>query len=316
LEQWRGGAANDAEVVDRVYQYFETTPFEYSLIPPSLDETDPLGDFLFNTREGYCEHYASSFTIIMRMLGVPARVVVGYQGGASINGGEFIEVRYSDAHAWSEVWVDGYWRRIDPTATISPERINFGMEALLELWGNGLLGSNDTGRALANILNPTGMSRVLRDLRDSWKNAGYQWNKWVVNYDFDTQRQLLEKLGVEHKNSVTALVTIMFGGALTLLLLYFWQLVPRRVKRSEVQALYLRFVKKFKRYQMEKEVSETPREFAHRASVLFPESASQINNITQSYHRLRYSDLSDESNDIVNEFKAQISRFKLTPKTK
>jgi len=311
LEQWRQGAEDDAEVVQRVYQYFASTPYEYSLLPPPLDEDDPLGDFLFNTRIGYCEHYASAFTIIMRMLGIPSRVVVGYQGGASVNEGDFIEVRYSDAHAWSEVWINDLWQRVDPTATISPERINFGMDALMELWDSGTLGSNNTGRALSNLLNPTGMSRIFRELGDTWKNASYQWSKWVVNYDSKTQRQLLENLGIEHRNSIAALVLIMFSGALVLLLLYFWQLVPRRVKRGEAQVHYLRFVKKFKRFQIEKASSETPQEFCQKVSRAFPDSAEQINDITQTFYRLRYSKLSSESMVTLSDFKVQVKQFKL-----
>jgi len=312
LRQWGDGATDDAEVVERVYQYFENNPFMYSLLPPSLDESEPLNDFIFNTREGYCEHYASAFTIIMRMLGIQSRVVVGYQGGTSVNDNQFIEVRYSDAHAWSEVLVNGQWQRVDPTATISPERIKYGMDALIELWDAGLLGSNNTGRALANLLNPTGLSKMFRGLQDSWKNAGYQWNKWVVNYDFNTQRQLLEKLGVEHRNSVVMLVLLMAVGTLTLLLLYFWQLVPRTIKRSESQAQYLRFVKKFKRFKLEKEASETPKEFACRAALSFPEHATKINDITQTYYRLRYNDLAEGHDATFDNFKVLVKNFKLT----
>ncbi|MFT6407872.1 MAG: transglutaminase-like putative cysteine protease [Arenicella sp.] len=312
LRQWRGGVANDAEVVERVYQYFENNPFSYSLLPPSLNEDEPLIDFIFNTREGYCEHYASAFTIIMRMLGIPSRVVVGYQGGTSVNNDQFIEVRYSDAHAWSEVWVNDLWQRVDPTASISPERIDYGMDALMELWNSGLLGSSGSGRALENLLNPTGLSQMLRGLRDRWKNAGYQWNKWVVNYDFNAQRQLLEKLGVEHRNSVSALILMMAGGAFTLLLLYFWQLVPRKIKRGDAQTQYLRYTKKFKRFQLFKMASETPGEFASRAALSFPEQAAEINELTQTYYRLRYSKLDDELEKTFDHFKLLVKQFKLT----
>jgi len=315
LDQWRDGAADNAEIVKRVYQYFEGNSFEYSLTPPSLEDIDPLGDFLFNTREGYCEHYASAFTIIMRMLEVPSRVVVGYQGGTAVNGGEYIEVRYSDAHAWSEVWVNGVWQRVDPTATISPERINFGMDALIELWDSGLLGSEESGLALSNILNPKGMSKILKDLGDSWKNLGYKWNKWVVNYDFQSQRELLEQLGFKHRNSVLILVSIMFIAALTLLLLYFWQLIPRKVKRNQEQALYLGFTKKFKRFQIEKTDSETPKEFAGRTALLFPDHASEIKLITQTYYQLRYSAPNTEPSVTLSKLKDQIKKFKLKAKT-
>jgi transglutaminase-like putative cysteine protease len=314
LEQWRDGANTDFEVVNRVFEYFKKNRFSYSLIPASLNEADPLSDFIFNTKEGYCEHYASAFTILMRMLGIPSRVVVGYQGGALVNSGQFIEVKYSDAHAWSEVWVNGQWRRVDPTATVSPERIDFGMEALMELWNSGQLGSNNTGRALENLLNPRGMTKFLKGIKDTWKNTNYQWNKWVVNYDFNTQRRLLEKLGFKHRNTVLTLVSIMFGGAALLLVLYFWQLIPSRVKRSESQAQYLKFVRKFKRFKLEKQASETPNEFAERASRLFPNDADKINDITQNYNRLRYSKLNQKSYLVLSHFKRQVKNFKLKPR--
>lgn len=311
LQQWRENAKSDSDMVKLVYGYFESMPFSYSIIPTSLDDNDPLNDFLFNTREGYCEHYASAFTIIMRMLGIPSRVVVGYQGGTPVNNNQFIEVRYSDAHAWSEVWVNNSWQRVDPTATISPERINYGMDALMELWNSGLLGNKDSGRALENLLNPTGFKKMFRSFQHSWKSASYEWNKWVVNYDVNAQRKLLKNLGVEHRNSVVILVLIMAISALSLLLLYFWQLVPRRIKRGEAQTHYLRFIEKFKRFKLVKMTSETPIEFAKRAASSFPRQALAINEITQNYYCLRYNKSSDEFEQSVNNFKRLVNQFKL-----
>jgi len=310
LNTWREGASSDAEMVNTVYDYFKSQPFEYTLTPRALDDLDPFNDFMFESQSGYCEHYASAFTIIMRSLGIPSRVVVGYQGGSRVNNGQFLEVRYSDAHAWSEVWVDGQWRRVDPTATISPERINLGMNALMELWDSGLLGSNDTGLALENLLNPTGASKWFKKIGDSWKTASYQWNKWIVNYDFNAQRQLLAKLGVDHHNSVTTLVSIMFLGAITLLLFYFWQLVPQAVKRDPLQVHYLKFIRKFKPHKVYKNPSETPKEFAQRLSSMFPSDADNIEQITNQYYQLRYSVTGGDSENDIKQFKNLIKRFK------
>ncbi len=310
LNTWREGAGSNAEMVERVYDYFKSQPFEYTLTPRALDDLDPFNDFMFNSQSGYCEHYASAFTIIMRSLNIPSRVVVGYQGGSRVNDGQFIEVRYSDAHAWSEVWIDGQWRRVDPTATISPERINLGMEALMELWDSGLLGSNDTGFALENLLNPTGVSKWLKKIGDSWKSASYQWNKWVVNYDFNTQRQLLAKLGMDNKNSLAMLVSIMSLGGITLLLFYFWQLVPKPVERNPVQRAYLKFVHKFKRHKIYKRPSETPLEFSRRLRSSFPSNQTDIEQITNQYYQLRYSIDSGDSQSDIKQFKNIIARFK------
>ncbi|HAB45132.1 MAG TPA: DUF3488 domain-containing protein, partial [Gammaproteobacteria bacterium] len=100
--------------------------FTYTL-NPGASEGDSIDHFLFETRRGFCEHFAASFTWIMRAAGIPARVVLGYQGGAYNPSGNYIEVRQFDAHAWSEVWVQGEgWRRVDPTAFVAPERIEAG----------------------------------------------------------------------------------------------------------------------------------------------------------------------------------------------
>lgn len=312
LTNIRSKASNDTEAIALLYQYFLDQPFNYSLEPPGLDEFRPLDDFIFNTRTGYCEHYASAFTTLARWLQVPARVVTGYQGGTEVSYGNFIEVRYSDAHAWSEVWLEGRWVRVDPTAAISPERIEYGMEALRELWELDEIGGNGSPRALADFLNPTGTTKFLRNLQHSWKNIGYQWKKWVVDYNIDTQRELLENLGFEHKNSVLTLVLIMIFGALITMLFYFWQLIPKRIRRNELQATYLNFIKKFKRHGLEKSVSDTPESFAAKARHQFPQLAKQIDEISEQFQALRYGRAIENNKDEMDSFKRNVKQFKLS----
>ncbi len=108
---------------------FRTQEFVYTLDPPRLAE-NAVDEFLFDTRSGFCEHYAAAFTIVMRAAGVPARIVTGYQGGEFNPLGGYLLVRQSDAHAWSEIWVAGRgWLRVDPTAAVAPERIERGIAA-------------------------------------------------------------------------------------------------------------------------------------------------------------------------------------------
>jgi len=312
LTKFRDGAKDNQEIVARIYQHFENTPFKYSLMPPSLNEFEPMEDFLFGTQTGYCEHYASAFTILARWSGIPARVVVGYQGGRIINTSDspFLEVRYSDAHAWSEVWLDGAWIRVDPTATISPERIEFGMDALMELWDSGLLGSDAAGLALSNYLNPKGVSKMLRDIQDSWRNITYQWNKWVLNYNFQKQQELLAGLGFKNKHNIYNLVAIMFGGAGLLLLFYFWRLIPRPVKRSEAQTSYLKFVAKFSKHGLSKYASDSPNEFAEKARQAFPHLSDDINKITDYFQQIRYGQ-TKETPDKLLQLKRAVRTFKI-----
>src|SRR6185503_14435094 len=97
-KEMRARVSSDAEFVAEVLAMFRERGFEYTLTPPLLDY-DSVDDFLFNTRKGFCGHYASAFVTLMRAAGVPARVVTGYLGGEWNPIGDFYIVRQSDAHA-------------------------------------------------------------------------------------------------------------------------------------------------------------------------------------------------------------------------
>lgn len=322
LSDFRRKASSNEDLVKLVYQYFVDNQFSYSLEPPILNEFTPLDDFIFNTKTGYCEHFASAFTTLMRWLGVPARIVVGYQGGTLNNTGNYLEVRYSDAHAWTEVWINNQWQRVDPTATVSPERIEFGMDALLELWDGDYLNRSRSSNALSNYLNPTGVRRYMRKLNDTWHNVGYQWNKWVVDYDKDTQQELLENIGLGGGNSAYTLIGLMMASAGGLMLFYFWQLIPKAVRRGELQRIYLQFTSKFKKHNIVKELADTPTDFAEKALTQFPQQSQEIGDITQRYQQLRYGRAAAGSNANSEEkqklairlFKQQVKQFKLNKK--
>lgn len=311
LSRWRASAQTDKQLAQAVYQWLIDNEFSYSLQPPGLEEKRPLEDFLFNTKTGYCEHYASTFTTLMRWLGVPSRIAVGYQGGTINTQGNYIEVKYSDAHAWSEVWLDNQWQRYDATAVVSPERIELGMEAFAELWNSDLLGSDIGGRALSNILNPTGIAGAYNFIKDNFSNMGYQWNKWIVNYDFKAQRNLLTKLGFDHRNSVGILIIIMLVGGCAILLFYFWQLIPKPRRIGEAQQAYLKFVSRFGKVGIVKERSETPNDFAQKVIQNYPLLTPQVRQITDDYVLLRYSS-NEGSIDLLNRFKQAVKQFKIT----
>jgi len=313
LTQWRDQASNNRELIQIVYQYFSGNGFSYSLTPPGLVEENPIDGFMFDTRSGYCEHYASAFTIMMRWLGIPARIVTGYQGGKLNTAGNYLEVRYSDAHAWSEVWLDGQWQRVDPTAAISPERIELGMDALQELWDGNSFGGRD-GLALSDILNPTGSARLWQQINDTWNNIGYQWNNWVVNYDVDKQKELLANIGLKHKDSLLSLVGIISFGIAGFMLFYFWQMIPKPVKLDEIQRTYQQFTKKFKKHDLTILASDTPSEFQIKASRIFPTHSDEIDSIIKHYQQLRYGRKSTVSNKLLEQFKQQVKQFKLPSK--
>ena len=310
INQWRRETNSQQELVQKAFNYFNEQPFNYSLTPPTLDEQLPIDDFIFNSRTGYCEHFASAFTILMRWSGIPSRIVVGYQGGTLNKAGNYLEVKYSDAHAWSEVWINNQWQRVDPTSAISPERIEFGMDALLELW-DGTTVNNSSAKSLSNILNPTGSAKYLQQMRDSWNNISYQWNKWVVNYDQAKQLQLLEKLGFKHKNSLITLVSIIVVGLAGFMLFYFWQLIPKPARLNDVQKTYQKFAAKLAKHQINKLDSDTPTELQDKAISKFPEYDSKIRTIVNCYLVLRYGKPNEQYEKQVTEFKRHVKQFKI-----
>lgn len=310
LSQWKQLTTDPLILAQNVLDHFTNNEFYYSLYPPGLGESDQVDEFLFNTRTGYCEHYASVFSILMRWLGIPSRVVVGYQGGLANQSGQYLEIRYSDAHAWSEILVDQTWVRVDPTAAISPERIEFGMDAFMSLWGSSGANGFSGGTALSNYLNPTGMNRYYRLLRDNWNNIGYQWKKWVIDYDADTQQELLAKFGLEGEKRYGTLVLIMFGSIGAILLFYFWRMMPRRVKHGEAQRYYLKFIDRFKRAKIIKNAADTPNEFAQKAIAKFPHHQQEISDVTDAYIQLRYGRSPFE----LTKFKQLVKKFNLNTK--
>lgn len=293
-----------------VYNHFARDEFVYSLTPSALNTNAPLDDFLFNIKTGYCEHYASAFTTLLRWLEIPSRVVVGYHGGTVNSAGNFVEVRYSDAHAWSEAYINNTWMRFDPTAAISPERIEYGMDAIRELWDSNTFGTNASGRALTDFLNPTGTTLAVKNLLDTWSNVQYQWKKWVIDYDFDTQRELLSKFGIEARNTLNVLLIILSFGVFAILAFYFWQLIPKREKRNELQSLFLKFADKAKKAGIERQISDTPNELARKLICKYPQLENQILNITERYLTLSYRAQSSEHSSQIKLLRQSINHLK------
>jgi len=170
-----------------IEQWINRTEFRYTLSPPRLN-TNRIDEFLFETKAGFCEHYSSSFTFMLRAAGIPARVVAGYQGGEPSRNGNVWEVRQMDAHAWTEVWLEGQgWVRVDPTAFVAPDRVEQGMNTMTQQQGAAMFGN---GASAQISYQQYQMLQTLRRLSDQ---ASYYWQKDVVGYDQDKQADSLLK---------------------------------------------------------------------------------------------------------------------------
>lgn len=203
--------------IQAIERWINQTEFRYTLSPPPLNN-DRIDSFLFETKAGFCEHYSSSFTFMMRAVGIPARVVAGYQGGEQSRGGNVWEVRQMDAHAWSEVWLAGQgWVRVDPTAFVAPERVEQGMEALTQARGASMFGD---GAAAQVSYQQYQMLQALRRFSDQ---ASYYWQKDIVGYDQDKQAgSLLKWFNIR---SITQQIAWLAGSAIlviSLLVLAIW----------------------------------------------------------------------------------------------
>lgn len=268
----RAEAGDEAAFVRRVLEHFRNQPFHYTLQPPPLG-SDPVDEFLFGTRRGFCEHYAAAFTVLARAAGIPARVVAGYQGGEINPHGNYMIVRQSDAHAWAEVWLAGRgWVRVDPTAAVAPERIEQGADAAFARLGIGGY------RELAWV------SRAVL----VWDSLNARWNDWVLGYGPDAQRDFLRWLGMDDprwEKLVTLLVAILgiAMGALALWLAWRYRPPPA----DAAARLYRRFAA---RLGLSPRTGEAPLAFAERAARARPSLAPDIGRISRLYLRARYAE--------------------------
>jgi transglutaminase-like putative cysteine protease len=269
---WRQQGLSGTAVLDAAASFFLDNPFIYTLQPPALPN-DAVDQFLFQTQRGFCEHYASAFTVLMRAAGIPARVVTGYQGGEMNPLSDYLIVRQSDAHAWTEVWLqDQGWIRIDATAFIAPERVE-----------HGLVGALPDHEPIPFLSRSGGL---LKTLNLQWDALNTAWNRWVLGYSPESQKQLLERFGLGEWRWMIAALGIAMSGVLALIALFL--LVDSRRPVDPLVAAYARFCRKLERRGLGRRPNEGPIDYASRISESRPELAAQVGAITLLYSRLRY----------------------------
>jgi len=278
--KWRQENSQPETIIQQALQYFNQAPFVYTHTPELLFD-DPVDEFLFETRQGFCEHYAAAFTILMRAAGIPARVVTGYLGGSINPIDGYLVVRQRDAHAWSEVWLaDKGWVRIDPTSAVAPERIELGIESALPTAFNPLG---------MNLDHNSSIAKIWQQLQNSWDAINNGWNQWVLAYGPERQAELLKKLGFKNIDwqGMTILLVIIIA---TLLFSYaLWMFSRPYSNRSDpAQQLYLRFCKKLAQCGFTRHPSEGALNFAKRVGLDRPDLAHKIQQIVEIYLQIRY----------------------------
>jgi transglutaminase-like putative cysteine protease len=275
-DRWRHTHARPRAIVDAALAHFRNERFYYTLDPPRLGE-HAVDNFLFGTLRGFCEHYAGAFVFLMRAAGVPARVVTGYQGGEMNPLGDYLIVRQSDAHAWAEVWLEQEgWVRVDPTAAVSPDRIEQGIAA-----------------ALPEAELPLAMAQLdiawLQRARMAWDLVNNNWNQWILGYGHERQRSFLSRFHHSLASWRGMTVALILGTSTLLMGLALWMLwhAPRR-GADPVREAYGVFCRRLARHGIVRAPQEGPADFAKRAACLRPDLAPRIDHITHLYIGLRY----------------------------
>ena len=295
IERWRMETPGDSALVSRAYEYFSRDPFRYTLQAPLLGEHS-VDEFLFDTRAGFCEHYASAFAVMMRMAGIPARVVTGYMGGYYNDLGSYMLVRQSDAHAWVEVWLRGQgWTAIDPTAAVSPARID-----------RGSFGAVEGPRYMLDF-------PWIRSMKNSVDIVQQRWNDWVIEYGAKQQASLFAPLGLGRMTPGGLILTLCLALAVAgLLVVPFVLRVKGPTEKDPARRAWLTFLRRLEGAGFPASLSDGPTELATAAASRVPSDAPSIDRIALLYTRCRYA----PGRPPLQDLKQAVGRFKPGKKTR
>jgi transglutaminase-like putative cysteine protease len=284
-QSWTSQNPDPRAIVNNALQFFRTQGFHYSLLPGEYRKDD-LEQFLFHRRVGFCEHYAASFATLMRLAGIPARVVVGYLGGEYNDLGGFFLVRQADTHAWCEVWFPGNgWRRVDPTTAVAPGRASLDLNSFLQ---RGIASGQMEARRSA-LVTQLARSALFTNVRLALETLSYEWDTRLLAFDGDVQEALLDSIGLANRGPFVLIIEILIV-AIALLVIYFgWMQLRTRSRTDRVKALYERFCQRAARLGARRDPCEGPSDFSRRAAQLLPNESQRIRQISDTYIALRYA---------------------------
>jgi len=274
---------DDEALINALMQHFNAEPYYYTLRPPRLGD-QPVDELLFDTYRGFCEHYASALTFMLRAADIPARVVTGYLGGESGLNDGYLIVRQYDAHAWVEAWMPDYgWVRLDPTAMIAPDRIELGLRESMRDEGSFL----ENNWASPDRYQDFALVNWMRLRADA---MNYYWQRWVVGYQGQTQLSLFERLpgapGMRELGLITAgLVAILIGLSAG----YALWLHRRRRFQTPYQRLYGRWLRWLQKQQLPTGPGDPPTRQAMVAAEALPAQENLIKAFGKGLNRLFYA---------------------------
>lgn len=276
-DSWRNKGANPLDTINNGLAYFNNEQFYYTLTPPTLGD-DPVAEFLFNTQRGFCGHYATSFAVVRRAAGIPARLIGGYQGGVYNQMGGFWEILQADAHVWVEAWVDGKgWLRVDPTAAISPNRIERAIN----------LNNPIAGDEITFLLDsPEGFNKWKQQLTSVLQTIDYYWESGVLAYGPEVQGDFLANVGIEGWEDMIRWHAVLSGVFILLGALYLYR--PSGQPKDRVQVRYLALCKPLAKKAGPRKLNETASDYLQRAIQHYPTNMDELEGIKALYLETRY----------------------------
>ncbi len=285
--EWAARYDDPDEIIAAAMRMFNEEPYYYTLEAGTLGD-EPVDDFLFETREGFCEHYASAFAFLMRAAGIPARIVTGYLGTEHNPIGNYHIVRQSNAHAWTEVWLgERGWVRYDPTAAVAPERIEQGLNTALDR------GDEVTGEGVMNL------RRLIIQLELGRDAINAMWDAWVLAYGPERQVEVLERLGLPDADWRSMATTMGVLMVILLALHYAWIAWQARTLSPDAPSRHYRlFCRRLERIGLARKPHEGPVDFAERVTGERPDLGPAVRHITALYVELRYGESSDAQSQL------------------
>jgi transglutaminase-like putative cysteine protease len=280
-QSFRDGSLDAEEIVQKAISWYQDAGFDYTLEPGKYEASGAgMEDFLFTRKQGFCGHFASSFATLMRLAGVPTRIVQGYTGGEHVESYDYYLVRQSDAHVWCEVWQDTHWQRVDPTGLLVPNRLATDLQSFLGAEGSSVFGFNDRNAWYGQLWTRTQIS---------WDALNYQWYEKVVQFDEDAQGALMADWGLM-RLSFKKLALLLLGLLLTPLLAIGWWTHRRHQHSDPVVRDWQSFCRRMAKKGAARRPAEGPLDYSDRMAKEHPQLADEIRARAESYVMARFGD--------------------------
>lgn len=272
--QWQQETPDPRVLTNRFIDWLHRD-FKYTISAPPVGfhATD---DFLFSTRLGFCQHFSSAYAVFMRAAGVPTRVVTGYVGGHYNALGDYWLLKHKDAHAWTEIWIEGEgWTRVDPTAAIAPENILDTVDDRQASQARGGL-AGAAGSMLGPVLDGSDFLRR-------------QWNELVLGFNAQRQKSLLSPLGIDEADAWQLVTAFAIGSGIALLATLWFLLHEHRDRSPPLMRAWRAFTARLRRAGVDKRSDEPPLSFGTRAAGLLPAQAERLRSVSERYANWRYA---------------------------